>query len=247
MTEANDDARVRVAAAEGLRALQSLLPDEPQLFDFLEQALVSPSPAAREVAVRLLRRTSDAGVATFVIATNDSQPRVRIEAVRALVAFHAGPEICALEDDPEPAVRAEVARALGQVADARGIESLRRLAGDADPMVRAAAVTAIPGVCPRGRCDEALLMAARDTDDEVRKAAASALARSAFEASGPALLRLATDSVVEVRTAALAALAARGVSAPATWRVLLDATHDVDHRVRAVARSVLRRTPERVA
>jgi HEAT repeat protein len=131
--------RVRGAAAEGLRSLQAQLPDEPQLFDFLEQALDSPSPSVREVAVRLLRRISDASVATFVAATTDAVPRVRVEAVQALAGFHAVPEICALEADLDADVRVEVARALTRLADPRGASTLRRLALDDEPAVRAAA------------------------------------------------------------------------------------------------------------
>src|SRR5690606_27062249 len=109
-----------------------------------------------------------------------------------------------------------VAYALGQIADAQGAETLLRLAEDDDPDVRAAAVAALPAVCPRDRCDEVLLTAARDESGEVRQAA-------------------------------LAALAAGGVSARRARRVLLDAIHDADHRVRAIARSALRRTAEQVA
>src|SRR5262245_30483401 len=96
---------VRVAAAEALSPMEQQLPDQPQLFDFLEQALDSPSVRAREVAVRLLRRTSDASVSTFVAAARDSEPGVRREAVRALADLRAVLEISAVADDPSGDVR----------------------------------------------------------------------------------------------------------------------------------------------
>jgi HEAT repeat protein len=116
MLDATD--QVRVAAATSLRARQSSLPDQPQLFDFLAQALHSPSPLVREVAVGLLRRTSDASVATFAAASRDSEPRVRVEAVRALVEFRAVREIRRLAGDADDEVRLEVAKALTRLADA---------------------------------------------------------------------------------------------------------------------------------
>jgi HEAT repeat protein len=108
---------VRVAAAEALGAMEQQLPDQPQLFDFLEQALDSPSVQAREIAVRLLRRTSDASVSTFVAAARDAEPGVRREAVRALADLRAVVEIGALADDPSREVRAEVSAALGRLGD----------------------------------------------------------------------------------------------------------------------------------
>ena len=141
---------VRVAAAEALIPMEQRLPDEPQLFDFLEQALDSPSVRAREVAVRLLRRTSDASVSTFVAAAQDSEAGVRREAVQALADLRAVVEIGALADDPSPEVRVEVATALGHLGDERGGPALGRLALDDEDDVRAVAVTALAAVRPNG-------------------------------------------------------------------------------------------------
>jgi HEAT repeat protein len=233
--------QVRLAAADGLRALQPLLPDQPQLFDFLEQALDSPTAAVREVAVRLLRRTSDASITTYLPATHDSAPCVRAEAIRALADHHAVPEVGALATDPEPQVRLEVARALDRLADARGLEPLLRLAHDSEPGVRAAAVAALPSLRPRGRCGETLLDAAGDDDAEVRKAAAVALAQSNIDVGLTALLRLATDRNGDVRQSAVSALVAHGTGAPAVWDAMIEASVDPDARVRAIARFALRR------
>lgn len=233
--------QVRLAAADGLRVLHPLLPDQPQLFDFLEQALESPTAAVREVAVRLLRRTSDASITTYLPATHDLAPRVRVEAVRALADHHAVPEIGALTTDPEPQVRLEVARALGRLADSHGLEPLVRLAHDSQPGVRAVAVAALPSLRPRGLCDEALLEAAGDDDIEVRKAAAGSLTQSSVDVALTALLRLASDPHAEVRQSAVSALAARGTGAPAVWDAMVEASVDADARVRAIARSALRR------
>jgi HEAT repeat protein len=141
---------VRVAAAEALRPMEQLFPDQPQLFDFLEQALDSPSVAAREVAVRLLRRTSDASISTFVAAARDSEPGVRREAVQALADLGAVVEISALADDPSGEVRAEVAAALGRLGDERGGMALGRLVLDDDGRVRGAAVVALADIRPNG-------------------------------------------------------------------------------------------------
>ncbi|HYJ70186.1 MAG TPA: HEAT repeat domain-containing protein [Nocardioidaceae bacterium] len=232
---------VRMAAVEGLRALHPLLPDQPQLFDFLQQALDSPTPAAREVAVRLLRRTSDASTTTYLPVTRDVEPRVRIEAIRALVDHHAVPEVGAIATDPEPQVRGEVAKALGQLADTRGLEPLVRLARDSEPSVRAVAVAALPSLRPRGLGEETLLEAAGDDVAEVRTAAAVALAQSGVDVALAALLRLASDPSAEVRQSAVSALAARGAGSPAVWDAMVEAAVDADARVRAIARSALRR------
>jgi len=142
---------VRIAAAEALSPLQDRFPDQPQLFDFLEQALDSPSLQAREIAVRLLRRTSDASIATFAAAARDSDPEVRTEAVRALADFRAVTQICALADDFSRAVRVEVAKTLGQLGDVRAAATLRRLAMDEQPEVQAAAVAAVSAGPANGR------------------------------------------------------------------------------------------------
>ena len=103
---------VRVAAAEALRPLEPEFPDQPQLFDFLEQALDSPSVPAREIAVRLLRRTSDASVSTFVAAAEDVEPGVRREAVHGLADLGAVSEIGTLLEDDDPDVRAAARAAM---------------------------------------------------------------------------------------------------------------------------------------
>lgn len=141
---------VRVAAAEALRPMEHQLPDQPQLFDFLEQALDSPSVQAREVAVRLLRRTSDASISTFVAAVRDAEPGVRREAVQALADLRAVVEISALAGDPSREVRAEVAACLGRLDDERGGVALGRLVLDDEDEVRAVAVTALAAVPPNG-------------------------------------------------------------------------------------------------
>ncbi|MGH3485186.1 MAG: HEAT repeat domain-containing protein [Nocardioidaceae bacterium] len=141
---------VRVAAADALRLMEQQLPDQPQLFDFLEQALDSPSVQAREVAVRLLRRTSDASISTFVSAAGDSEPGVRREAVQALADLRAVVENSALADDPSREVRAEVAVALGRLGDERSGLALRRLVLDDDEQVRGAAVVALAAIRPNG-------------------------------------------------------------------------------------------------
>jgi len=103
---------VRVAAVEALRPLEPEFPDQPQLFDFLEQALASPSVPVREIAVRLLRRTSDASVSTFVVAARDDEPSVRREAVRGLADLGAVSEIGTLIEDDDPDVRAAAVAAI---------------------------------------------------------------------------------------------------------------------------------------
>lgn len=103
---------VRVTAAAALRPLEPEFPDQPQLFDFLEQALASPSVAARQIAVRLLRRTSDANVSTFTAAATDADPSVRREAVHGLADLGAGSEIGTLVEDDDPDVRAAAQAAM---------------------------------------------------------------------------------------------------------------------------------------
>jgi HEAT repeat protein len=99
------------------------------------------------------------------------------EALGDLCARSAGPALTALLDDPEPAVRARAARALGEIGHAPAVERLARTVRfDPDPDVAKRALDALAEI----GTDEAwhvLDAALRSGDAKVRKLAIRAIGR----------------------------------------------------------------------
>lgn len=148
-----------------------------------------------------------------VQALHDASARVRESAARALAnsGAHAPPAalpalIAAAHAEPAPAVRAEIARALGTVGEGHG-EAVPALAhllgGDHDAGVRTAAAQSL-GLLGAPAGAQALVGALGDPSTEVREAAAAALGAKGF---APA----ASDAVPAL-TAAL------GDAASGVWR-----------------------------
>ncbi|MGE3272459.1 MAG: HEAT repeat domain-containing protein [Chloroflexota bacterium] len=75
---------------------------------------------------------------------------------------------------PDPAVRQEVARALGELADERGADTVAELVDDTELEVRLAAIKAL-GQIGGDEAREALLYALEDDRDIIREAAENAL------------------------------------------------------------------------
>lgn len=113
----------------------------------------------------------------------DSRANVRAMVARALAEMPQPVQYGQVERyvfDPEPEVRAQMARLLGRTADARAAEPLTGLARDVDWVVRSYAQTAL-GQLGRPECVDAVFQGTLDSVFEVRSRATEALARLSIE------------------------------------------------------------------
>jgi succinate dehydrogenase/fumarate reductase flavoprotein subunit/HEAT repeat protein len=233
---ADADSGVRRAAAEGVRELVEVLPDPVAG----QPLLSSTDPLVRSSALYLLsfRRVGDVG--SFRTALADPDHRVRIEAVRALVSVDDVDGVASAAGDENREVRIAVANGLGTLAS--GPVAVRALAGDRDPLVRAAALAAL-GEIGEGDADLALIeRALGDSAWQIRVGAVRALS-GAGEAAIALLSRALIDPHLDVRKAAVLGLT-RWVAQPAAQDALLGALDDTDADVRAYARQALARRAE---
>jgi succinate dehydrogenase/fumarate reductase flavoprotein subunit/HEAT repeat protein len=226
----DDDSEVRRVAADGLRELVEVVP-APE--DGAEQ-LNSVDPLVRAVAVYLLsaRRVGDQG--QYRRALTDVDHRVRIEAVRALVSVDDADGVGAAAGDDNREVRIAAANGLSTLRT--GANAVRRLVGDSDPLVRAAALTALGAV---GFGDDDLAEVERALTEsawQVREGAARALAGAAPTVAVPTLSRALTDQHLDVRKAVVLTLTRWAASEPAARDALGLALEDGDADVRAYAR-----------
>ncbi|GAB3994113.1 hypothetical protein GCM10029992_07610 [Glycomyces albus] len=166
----------------------------------------------------------------------DPEERVRREAVLGMVSLDDLDGLAAASGDASAWVRIAAARGVGAVGDPRGIATLARMHDDEDPLVRAAALTALS----QTGCTEDLagfvILALEDPAWEVRQAAAVALAVADAPSASAPLIAASTDPNLDVRKAAVKALAPRLADDPQVREALLRAQGDVDADVRAVAR-----------
>jgi succinate dehydrogenase/fumarate reductase flavoprotein subunit/HEAT repeat protein len=233
---ADADGGVRRAAAEGVRELVEVLPNPVAG----QRLLSSTDPLVRSSALYLLsfRRVGDIG--SFRAALSDPDHRVRIEAVRALVSVDDADGVASAADDENREVRIAVANGLGTLSS--GPTAVRALAGDRDPLVRAAALAALGEI---GGDDSDLTLIERalgDTAWQIRVGAVRALS-GAGEAAVTFLSRALIDPHLDVRKAAVLGLT-RWVSQAAAHDALLGALDDTDADVRAYARQALARRAE---
>src|SRR5690606_3195229 len=249
---------VRHAAARALRELVEVLPSTGEVRDGLLPALGGGDAFVRAAVLDVLRALGLGSVETFADALDDGDHRVRLQAVRGLVAHDAAGEIRRAAADPSRQVRGagaagELARAgadpprevrvavahgLGTVAGPAAAGTLDALACDGDDLVRAAALEAAAGIgCPPP-LDSAALAGLNDPAWQVRVGAARGLAAASPEtASGP-LVKALDDPHLDVRKAAVISLGAfRDV--PEVADALGRAQDDPDADVRAYARRAL--------
>jgi HEAT repeat protein len=229
----DDDSEVRRVAADGLRELVEVVP-APE--DVAEQ-LNSADPVVRAVAVHLLsaRRVGDQG--QYRRALTDVDHRVRIEAVRALVSVDDADGVGAAAGDDNREVRIAAANGLSTLHT--GADAVRRLVGDSDPLVRAAALTALGAV---GFGDDDLAEVKRALTEpawQVREGAARALAGAAPTVAVPTLSRALADQHLDVRKAVVLTLTRWAADEPAAREALGLALEDGDADVRAYARHAL--------
>ncbi|WP_431950710.1 fumarate reductase/succinate dehydrogenase flavoprotein subunit [Nocardia lijiangensis] len=226
-------ASVRRAAAESLRELVEVLPGAAGLPEHLDSA----DPLVRATVIDLLRALRAGSAAQFGAALADTDHRVRIEAVRALVSLDDRAGVATLAGDPNREVRIAVANGLAAIGGG-GADIVRVLASDRDPLVRAAALTAFAALGAGSDDGPNLSVALRDSAWQVRVGAARGLAGAAPELAIPVLTEALLDPHLDVRKAAVLSLS--------TWRedesareALKRAIDDTDADVRAYARRAI--------
>ncbi|MBO0853081.1 MAG: fumarate reductase/succinate dehydrogenase flavoprotein subunit [Nocardia sp.] len=233
---ADSEPAVRAAAVSGLRELIEILPPAPELADHLD----SVDPLVRAAVVDLLRAQRRGSADVFGKAVLDSDHRVRIEGVRALVSLDDWAALTHAAFDENREVRIAVARGLAEVG-AGGAQTLRVLAADRDPLVRAAALAALAGLGDRSD-SEILTAALRDSAWQVREGGARGAAGLGSDAAATTLASALTDPHPDVRKAAVLTLSG-WPDRDDVRTILRGALADTDADVRAYARRALDSAP----
>jgi HEAT repeat protein len=216
-----------------VRELVEVLP-RPQA---AQAFLTSADAVVRAVSVYLLavRRAGDAE--GYRRALSDADHRVRIEAVRALVSIDDVAGVSAAAGDDNREVRIAVANGLAALREGQNV--VRALVADSDPLVRAAALSAMGEI----GCSEtdlaAVEQALRATAWQVREGAARALSGAAAGLAVPRLSETLFDEHLDVRKAAVLSLTCWATSEAAAREGLSIALKDDDADVRAYARRAL--------
>ncbi|MFI6638799.1 fumarate reductase/succinate dehydrogenase flavoprotein subunit [Streptomyces sp. NPDC050504] len=224
---------VRAKAAAALRELVEVLPADAGLGVALRAAADAPDPAVRAAVLEVLRALRLGDAPLYAAALADADVEVRIHAVRALVSVDAVADLVAASEDPAREVRVAVARGLSAVRDPAPA-SLDGLVGDADPLVRGAALAALATTgCPPGYAESAAASLG-DPAWQVRAGAATALKAAAPALAVPALAEALADPNADVRRAAVLSLLPHRAH-PDARTALASATADGDADVRAYA------------
>ncbi|ORW26061.1 oxidoreductase [Mycobacterium palustre] len=226
------DASVRRAAAEGVRELVEVLPDPGAV----RAHLGSRDTVVRAAAVYLLAARRAGEAAEYLDALADSDHRVRIEAVRALVSVDDVDGVVIATRDENREVR--IAATAGLATLGGGGDAVRALLADPDPLVRAAALAALGQLGCRDEDLAAVDRALGAPAWQVREGAARALAGAAADVAVPRLAEALGDAHLDVRKAAVLSLT-RSAGDPAARDALGIALKDGDADVRAYARRAL--------
>ena len=229
----DDDAAVRREAADGVRELVEVLPDPGAIRTHTS----SNDAVVRGAAVYVLSSRGAGEGSQFRHALTDVDHHVRIEAVRALVSVDDAAGVAAAAFDSNREVRIAVANGLGTLA--AQVDVVRGLVADKDPLVRAAALTALG---PLGCAESDLVAVERALGEsawQVRQGAVRALAGAASGSAVPALARALADPHLDVRKAAVLSLTDWAGSETSARDALSLALDDGDADVRAYARQAL--------
>ncbi|MFW0789143.1 fumarate reductase/succinate dehydrogenase flavoprotein subunit [Gordonia sp. CPCC 205333] len=227
------DSGVRQVAVESLRELIEVVAGKPTFVETLRDASASDDHLVRAGVLDLLRALREADPLFFAGFLTDAHHRVRIEAIRGLVSLDAAALIAVAADDPNREVRVIAAQGLATVGS--GVEAIRRLAIDADPLVRAAGLAALASLGEPDVDAKLLRKALRDNAWQVRKGAAAGLAVVPGNDTVKALAPLVSDPHGDVRKAAVITLRPWAAE-PGVTELLELARADEDADVRAVAR-----------
>jgi HEAT repeat protein len=234
----DDDAAVRRTSADGIRELVEVLPEPERVREHLDSA--DRVVRAASLYVLAARRAGDR--VQYRRALGDTDHRVRIEAVRALVSVDDVDGVVAAAADENREVRIAAAAGLAtlRAAAAPASRAVRRLVADSDPLVRAAALAAL-GELGCGQDDYAAIkQGLRAPAWQVREGAARALAGAPVDFAVPHLSEALADAHLDVRKAAVLSLT-RWAGEPAAHDALGLALKDGDADVRAYARRALQR------
>jgi succinate dehydrogenase/fumarate reductase flavoprotein subunit/HEAT repeat protein len=236
------DATVRRTGADGIRELVEVLPDPAGI----RPRLQSRDSVVRAVAVYLLAARRAGEATEFRHALTDSDHRVRIEAVRALVSVDDVAGVVAATGDENREVRIASAAGLATLhgqpeAEAQAGRAVGALLTDPDPLVRAAALAALAELGCNKDSFAAVEQALRAPAWQIRQGAARALSGAEAELAAPAISGLTnavSDPHLDVRKAAVLSLT-RWTGDPAARDALGVALKDTDADVRAYARRAL--------
>ncbi|MEP9381719.1 fumarate reductase/succinate dehydrogenase flavoprotein subunit [Nocardioides sp. KR10-350] len=232
------DEKVRAAAAAAVRELVEVLPADDAMRTALVGRATADDPRSRVAVLDVLRSLRLGGRAVFVAGAADPHSDVRRQAVAGLVSLDDVSGVATLAADPAREVRVAVAHGLGTIGldDARA--HLVGLAGDAEPLVRAAALEAAAGLGSPGELVDLCLAALASPHWQERVGAVRGLAGSTAPSATDGLISAVEDHHADVRKAAVIGLESRGGSA--VREALERALKDTDADVRGYARRALR-------
>ena len=230
---------VRSAAAAALRELVEVLPGDDELRAALLTALTAPDPVSRAAVLDVLRALKLGGHDLFREAARDEDHRVRLQAVRGLVSLDDVAGVAAAGADAEREVRVAAAHGLGTIASPEGAEHLVGLAGDPEPLVRAAALEASAGLAGVEELWRQAVAGAEAPEWQVRVGAVRGLVAAPADVAAP--VRRPVRGRRTRRCAQGGGDRARplGASAPDVRDALELATKDIDADVRGYARRAL--------
>lgn len=133
------------ARIEAIRAVERL--ELERLADAVAERMTDDDDVvAAAAAIAILRAYPQAPqLATELLASERPEARaICVDGIGRKIGSRAADDLRPLIDDPDPRVRRAVVRALGAIADRADTERLGKVAaGDADPDVRAAALSAL--------------------------------------------------------------------------------------------------------
>ncbi|MEV0345578.1 fumarate reductase/succinate dehydrogenase flavoprotein subunit [Nonomuraea sp. NPDC050680] len=231
---ADEHGTVRRAAATGLKELVEVLPATPELGAAVTGCLSGGDAMVRATGLDVLRSMRLGDTGTFQTALADPDHRVRIAAIRGLVSLDEAGPVATAATDPSREVRVWAAKGLGLIG--KPSAALAALAGDADPLVRAAALESSGEV---GTPLEAEAVRGLDDQDwQVRVGAARCLAAADPATAMQPLVAALADPNLDVRKAAVLALTP-WAAATEVADALRAALADSDADVRSYARKAL--------
>jgi succinate dehydrogenase/fumarate reductase flavoprotein subunit/HEAT repeat protein len=229
----DEDGAVRAEAANALRELVEVLPEPVAAVGFVESA----DPVVRAATLYLLSSRRVGSAVAYRAALDDSDHRVRIEAVRALVSVDDVDGVAAAASDNNREVRIAASNGLATLGS--GIHAVRQLIGDRDPLVRAAALAALAAVGCSEEDVPQVQQALRESAWQLRQGAVRALSGASPELAVEPLSQALHDPHLDVRKAAVLSLTRWAESEQSARQALGIALEDGDADVRAYARHAL--------